>query len=48
MGSLPSSEMLSGIVRVAYLLSPDPLIMAPSSDKANMDPLDRLAIENLV
>ena len=40
--------MLSDIVHVAYLLSPDPLVMAHSSDKANIDPLDRLAMENLV
>ena len=41
-------HMLSDIVCVAYLLSPDPLVMAHSSDKANIDPLDRLAMENLV
>ena len=41
-------QMLSDVVRVAYLLSPDPLVMAHSSDKANMDPLDRLATENLI
>ncbi len=40
--------MLSSIVHVAYLLSPDPLVMAHSSAKANADPLDRLAMENLV
>ena len=41
-------QMLSDVVRVAYLLSPGPLVMAHSSDKANMDPLNRLAVENLV
>ena len=41
-------QMLSDVVCVAYLLSPDPLVMAHSSDKANMDPLDRLATENLI
>ena len=41
-------HMLSDIVHVAYLLSPDPLVMTHSSDKANIDPLDRLAMENLV
>ena len=41
-------QMLSDIVCVAYLLSPDPLVMAHSSDKANIDPFDRLTIENLV
>ena len=41
-------QLLSDIVCVAYLLSPDPLVMAHSSDKANIDPLDRLAMENLV
>ena len=41
-------QMLSDIVRVAYLLGPDPLVMAHASDKANVDPLDRLAMENLV
>ena len=40
--------MLSDIVCVAYLLSPDPLVMAHASDKSNVDPLDRLAMENLV
>jgi hypothetical protein len=41
-------QMLSKIVCDVYLLSPDPLVMAHASDKANMDPLDRLAMENLV
>ncbi len=41
-------QLLSDIVHVAYLLSRDPLVMAHSSDKANIDPLDRLAMENIV
>ena len=41
-------QLLSDIVRVAYLLSPDPLVMAHSADKENIDPQDRLAMENLI
>ena len=48
MGSLPTSDAKWHCVHVAYLLSPDPRDMAHSSDKANMDPLDRHAMENLV
>ena len=40
-------QMLSDVSRVAYLLSPDPLVMAHSSDKVNMDPLDRLQRKTL-
>jgi hypothetical protein len=41
-------QMLSEIVCAAYLLSPYPLVIAHASDKANMNPLDRLGMENLV
>ena len=40
--------MLSDILCVAYFLNPDPLVMAHASDKANVNPLDRLAMEKLV
>ena len=41
-------QLLNDVVRVSYLLSPDPAIMAFASKPENRDPEDRLACERLI
>ena len=41
-------QLLNDVVRVSYLLSPDPAIMAYASKPENRDPEDRLACERLI
>jgi hypothetical protein len=41
-------RLLNDVVRVSYLLSPDPTIMAFASKPENRDPEDRLACERLI
>ncbi len=41
-------QLLNDVVRVSYLLSPDPVIMAFASKPENRDPEDRLACERLI